>query len=283
MYSSFGASKYNNCEYLESKDIDKLYFHILECIRTLSEIQSQRGRKYNENSLMASERRIFWQAIRKISDDEIVDEENTSKRSAVYCVLDAFPDNAVQFCSRSWMPLHWAVSLASIDIQDINTLINFNPKAVQIPLRQCRFHFQYRPIHLACMANNRVEVLHLLRDHCPLLGQSLAPYNDTPLHLAIKYSCSFAFIRELIRLHPPMVEMQNDEGNVPLHLIHPESLDAHQILMALIDAAPQTVRATNKLEGIRKQQSIPINLFHYIIIPMSFASKVHGSHVCNEF
>eukprot|EP01036_Dinobryon_divergens_P033707 gene33707-43565_t len=151
----------------ESDKDDMMYLHILDCIGALSRIQKRSGKMYLKtenrnkyNPLAESKRRIFWQAVRELADQEILlankkDKKSSEINSAQSRVLDVFPDEAKRLDGRSWLPLHWAVSLPNTDIQDIENLIIARPEAVKICISSSGFN----PMHLACMANARVEVI----------------------------------------------------------------------------------------------------------------------------
>ena len=128
----------------ESDKDDMMYLHILDCIGALSRIQKNMGKIHlkteNRNKydpVAASKRRIFWQAVRELADQEILlankkDKNSSEINSAQSRVLNVFPDEAKRLDGRSWLPLHWAVSLPNTDIQDIENLIIARPEAVKI-------------------------------------------------------------------------------------------------------------------------------------------------------
>ena len=134
----------------------------------------------------------------------------------------------------------------SIDIKDIENLILADPQAVKTPSNFIGSG-QFNPCHLAAQKiNPRVDVLHLLKDHFPLLGESVSNFSYTPLHLAVMYSSNVEFVRELIQLYPPALEMRCRNGNSPLDLvIENNSPAAPQILQALLDAAPNSALIAN--------------------------------------
>jgi ankyrin repeat protein len=236
------------------KDDNMIYLHILDCIGALSRIQKRREnihlktKKRNTNDQEAeSNRRIFWQVVRELADRELplADRKvsNSSEiNSAQYSiVLDVFPDEAKRMDGRSWLPLHWAMSLPSTDIQDIENLIIAKPERLNILTDE----FGYNPIHLVCLTNGRVDIVHLLMDHLPLGKRNVTTRYDgsTPLHLAVRSSSnSLAFVRELIRLCPSALEMGDSGQNTPLHCVSTVSSEGPQILQALLDAAPQTAQ-----------------------------------------
>ena len=236
--------------YFEESDDDMMNHHILDCIGALIYTQNiekykRKVRRKNEDCITASKRRVFWQTVQQIAAVQLAGGAN----AALSSVLDVFPiASSNQTDDRSWMLLHWAVSLPNTDIQDIETLITAQPEAVSTLTRSSG----YNTVHLACMANARVEMLHLLQaHHFPLWGESVTPCNRfTPLHLAVKYSSSPALVRKLARLYPPALEMKDRHGVVPLYVIQTKSIEGPQILQALLDAAPHTARAFDKWNSL---------------------------------
>eukprot|EP01036_Dinobryon_divergens_P033214 gene33214-42950_t len=95
-----------------------------------------------------------------------------------------------------------------------------------------------------------VGVLHLLKDHFPLMGESLTHASHTSLHLAVTRSSNAASVQKIIQLHPPALEMKNYYGDIPLDgILLNESPAAPQILQALLDAAPHSAQIVNTKNG----------------------------------
>eukprot|EP01035_Chromulina_nebulosa_P008256 gene8256-11189_t len=242
--------------YADESD-DLMYLHILDCIGALFCNHKRREKIYfktenrNKNDQVAdSNRRIFWQAVRELADQELTlgdrkVADSSKINSAQSKVLNVFPDEAKRLDGRSWLPLHWAVSLPNTDIQDIENLIIAQPDRLNILTSE----FGFNPIHLACL-NARVDVVHLLMDHLPLDERYVTSRYDgsTPLHMAVRSpSNSLALVRELIRLYPRALKMEDRHRNTPLHCVSTVSSEGPQILQALLDAAPQIVQTKNYL------------------------------------
>ena len=205
-----------------------MFMHILDCIGSLSCIRAyqkkRRSIKDDGHELMSSKYRVFWQAIREIADREITQEGTAGKEKtasipdnmALNFVLRCFPDESKRSDGRTWLPLHFAMSLPTVSLVDVQTLFAVNPASIKTHTREDK---KLNPCHLAAMMKNpQIEVIRQLQIYYPRLGSSLAYDSNTPLHLAAMYSHSVALVRELVQLRPAALEMKNDQGNTPLHL-----------------------------------------------------------------
>ena len=167
-------------------DEDYLFMHILDCIGALSCIRAdQQAKSTNEqgNSLLTSKHRVFWLAVREIAEREAVLMEAKYSLSVpdnvpFEFVLNCFPDDSKLYDGRAWLPLHFAVSLPTANIVDVETLYSANPAAVTSytdPINKMN------PCHLAAMINNpRLDVIQRLQVYYPPLGSSLAYHSNTP-------------------------------------------------------------------------------------------------------
>ena len=161
--------------YADESD-DMMYLHILDCIGALSRIQKRSGKMYLKtenrnkyNPLAESKRRIFWQAVRELADQEILlankkDKNSSEINSAQSRVLNVFPDEAKRLDGRSWLPLHWAVSLPNTDKLDIENWIIARPEAVKI----CISSSSCNPIYGERQSGSA-------QIYFPLWGESLDP------------------------------------------------------------------------------------------------------------
>ena len=172
-----------------------MFLHILDCIGCIGELTR---RDMKANSLTKSKRNIFWRTVREIADlelkyisqqeEEMEIEKKDLPTSAISRLLEYFPDNCKVHDGRSWMPFYWAVSLPNIAFEDINNLI------VTVTVLREEDGDENSVVlvgnsppnlaHLACMANISVDVFRLIRDHFPLLVDSIAEdyYEYTTLH-----------------------------------------------------------------------------------------------------
>eukprot|EP01036_Dinobryon_divergens_P024445 gene24446-32895_t len=244
-------------------DEDYLFMHILDCIGALSCIRAdQQAKNINEpsNSLIISKHRVFWLAVREIAEREAVLMEAKFSLSAVpnnvpfEFVLNCFPDDSKQYDGRSWLPLHFAVSLPTANIADVETLYSANSAAITActdPINKMN------PCHLAAMINNpRLDVIKQLQIYYPPLGLSLAYHSNTPLHLAVMHSSSAGMVRELARFYPTALEMRNNTSETPLSVVTSSMPKAAlEKLKVLIEEAPHTARMLNPDDG----HSLPLH------------------------
>ena len=146
-----------------------MFMHILDCIGSLSCIREdqkmRRSIKDEGHELISSKYRVFWQAIREIADREITLEGTavTEKTSSIpnsfdntplNFVLNCFPDKVKRSDGRTWLPLHFAVSLPTVDVVDVQALFAANPAAIKAHTSKDK---KLNPCHLAayvCMYVN---------------------------------------------------------------------------------------------------------------------------------
>jgi ankyrin repeat protein len=244
---------------------DAMFLHILDCIGALSCIRNEQKKSFcrknsssscNSNkeqasALLSCKHRVFWQAVREIADREAVLEdipatEEKEKSSALDYMLECFPDETKQSDGRLWLPLHFAVSLPNIRLEDIETLFTANPAAIKAGADEI---IELNPFHLAAMTKNpQMEIIQRLQLYYPRGGSSLDNCADTPLHCAAWHSDSAAMIRELAQLHPAALEMKNAVGETPLHaaLMWSTSVEVVRELIALSPAALVTTNDDGK-------------------------------------
>jgi len=243
--------------------------HILDCIGALSCIRAdQHARNINEQdnadiSLTASKQRVFWLAVREIAEREAVLMEAkhtipTSSNVPFEFVLNCFPDDSKLSDGRTWLPLHFAVSLPTAQLEDVENIFTTNPVAVTAVTDSIN---KMNPCHLASMANNpRLDVIKRLQKHYPPLGSSLAYHSNTPLHLAAMHSTSAEMVRELAMFYPAALEMRNNTRETPLSIITSSVPPAAVAkLQVLIELAPQTVRMPNPEDS----HSLPLHQLLY--------------------
>eukprot|EP01035_Chromulina_nebulosa_P036970 gene36970-49882_t len=158
---------------------DDMFMHILDCIGSLScirAVQKTLGSRSIEvgHELISSKYRVFWQAIREIADREITLEGiSTEKTSSIpditplSVVLNCFPNSSKHSDGRTWLPLHFAVSLPTVDVVDVQALFAANPAAIKAHTSQFN---KLNPCHLAAMMKNpRIDVIRQLQIYYPRL------------------------------------------------------------------------------------------------------------------
>ena len=220
--------------------LDLAYLQLLEIIGWIDESQ-------NIGKLADAKGRIFWKTIREIADQKL----NTDKEMfnpTLRIVLASFPDEKMKTDGRMWLPMHFAMCVPNMDIDDIQTLVDNYPDMIK---QDSGEDLKFTPGHLAVMVKKpNMALIERLKVYDPSFGVAKTSQQSTPLHLAAQYSNSVAVIEELIRAYPPALKMKNDERDedgevdqmMPLHSsLHNSTAAAPDILQAIVDAYPQAV------------------------------------------
>ena len=150
------------------------YMGALSCIRADQKKKNSSYASREEGqaeALISCKHRVFWQAVREISDHEAAledvaaDNKKKEKSSALDFMLACFPDDVKPSDGRLWLPLHLAVSVSSSRLEDIHTLFTANPAAIKAPADETN---QLNPCHLAAMIKNpRMEMIQRLQIYDP--------------------------------------------------------------------------------------------------------------------
>ncbi len=79
--------------------------------------------------------------------------------------------------------------------------------------------YKIQDVHLICERKlpNRRRLFLLLREH-PMIARHQFHGGNLPLHLAIHSKCTFQIIARLIETWPESLQVQNDDGKLPLHI-----------------------------------------------------------------
>ena len=231
----------------ETFDEEKMYLHILECIGALSCIQrSYRVKKKDDDSIIRkTKRRIFWQSVREAAKQTMLEEDGTlrGKNEALIELLESFPDYNKLNDGRTWLPLHFAVSLPRCDPTKVQILFAAEPDSIKIQTGERKL----KPCHLAAMVESpALSVVQSFKMYYPRFGSSLTAEGYTPLHVAALHSNSVEMVSELIQTYPTALKMSNEMGETPLCLVSDNMTpNAPRILQLLLEASPDEVRRTN--------------------------------------
>ena len=228
---------------LNKGGIDAVFLHVLEAVTAIS--------KYTFSDYQDIPKcNIFWKTLREIADLEIVkkskeDEHIFKEKSPFERVLEAFPDKEKVKDGRMWLPMHFAVTVPTIDLTDILIFLDHNPESIK---QQCQKGDNLTASHLAVMMENpNMRLIRGLKVLDPGFAARVTSDGRTPLHLAAEHSNSVAVIQELIRVYPAALEMRDRSENTPLsRTLRNDTPAAPEILQAIVDAAPQTAQAVGK-------------------------------------
>jgi hypothetical protein len=108
----------------KSGGIDAIFLHILEAVAVVNSLEY---RKLGEEKLAGAKRRIFWKALRDIADYEI--NKTISRDEPILEVLEAFPDQEKKRDGRTWLPMHFAMLIPNIALDDVDILFESHPRA----------------------------------------------------------------------------------------------------------------------------------------------------------
>ena len=249
--------EYNNLNPLKN---DEIYLQAMEVIGAISCLSEKifMSDSTKKSVIETTKLRIFWKTIQEIANqqlDETKDKDGflLNARSAVKMLLTAFPDRKKKGDGRMWLPMHFAVSVPSIEFQDIRVLFAHQPKTISkattIELTYGPPVFSVTPYHLAVttQSSNNIALIELLQNFNRRFGSLTNSNGSTPLHFAAEFSNSVAVIYSLIQMNPKALTMCNVKGETPLCCVaRNSSVQAPEILTALIEAAPHTVSLNHK-------------------------------------
>ena len=250
---------------LNPLNTDSLILHALDVIGAISCIS---GNALNKSKIDSTKLRIFWKTIQSITChqlDEINDKEvnRSYQMSSIDMVLTAFPGKQKSTVGRIWSPMHWAVVVPGVELEEIRVLLTDQPKQMaafstfELPCSQNKQReISVEPCHLAVMTKTpNMDFIQHLKMFDRNFGTLLASNGSTTLHLAAEYSNSVALIKQLIQLNPKALEIRNLKDEIPLCCVSRNRFpEAPEILRSLIDAAPHTV--TLPYNG-----NLPLHLF----------------------
>ena len=216
--------------------LDAAYLQVIDIIGAIRNCRH----RYTKNDLDNVKLSIFWKTIREIGDLEIND--GTEATNAAVChILSDFPDESRKTDGRMWQPMHFAMSIPDIDLDEIQILYDNYPESIS---QGCDPEWNYTPCHLAMMTTDtNMDLIETLKDFDPSFGVRQTIEDSTPLHLAAEFSNSISVIQELIREFPAALTMRDAYQRMPVACaFQNNSADALDIFRILIAAAPQTAR-----------------------------------------
>ena len=252
--------------------MDAVFLHVLEAIGAISKFWNYEC----EEELDAAKCRIFWKTLRGIANLEIGeglvevededeqdddDDDQGVENIALKEVLNDFPDNEKEKDGRMWMPMHFAVSVPDIRIEDIDLLFAHHPESIK---QGCRRGDNLTPCHLAVMAREpNMALIERLKKYDPSFARSLTGKSSSPLHLAAQYSNSVDLIDELIEMYPEALHIRDRRRCTPLKCcLSNHTQSAPDILQVIVDAAtPQTASQTASQIVFLHRGFLPLHFF----------------------
>jgi hypothetical protein len=174
-------------------DEDKMRCHILYCMAALYLMHIEKSRKggtVDEQELV--KRKVFIGAVSMILNAECDGDQVTT--------LSSFPDDDMMSDGRSWLSMHWAVTLTHENIiseEDVYTLHTADPLA----MRLLSGIAGYTPIHFLCM-QKRPNVS-LVKDFClrdPKAFVLCDCLGKSALHMVTQYSESLEVLQSVLQI-----------------------------------------------------------------------------------
>jgi hypothetical protein len=175
-------------------EMNKMRYHILNCMASLHVIENESDKKEDANEVELVKREVFTGAIsmmRNIRCDS--NEEQT---------VSAFPDNDDLSNEKIWLPMHIAIALTvgnRISEEKVHVLHAANPLAMHLFSEMDKRG--YTPIHLLCMQKR--PSMSLVRKMClrdpqafVLCGHS----EESALHLVAQYSESLEVLQSVLQI-----------------------------------------------------------------------------------
>jgi ankyrin repeat protein len=222
-------------------DEDGLRSHVLNCVGALVYFQKkfEKLKDCNDNVGYAK-RRVFWQSLfqfASFAENELVVNE------ALDTVFESFPRDSKD--GKSWLPLHFAVSLEQSNPADISSILLSNTNSIKMG-SDCRL---INPCHLLAMSKSQnLKVLHQFQMYNYRMGSSITANGCTPLHIAACDSNNISFVEELIRIHPPALRMLNTSGETPFEMVFANTnCMAPKILKKFLQIDPGLLRIRNEV------------------------------------
>mmetsp|Transcript_31987 Transcript_31987/g.46088 ORF Transcript_31987/g.46088 Transcript_31987/m.46088 type:complete len:369 (-) Transcript_31987:2040-3146(-) len=222
-------------------DEDSFQLHVMDCVGALLCFQRkfEKIEGYNDN-VRCAKQRVFWQSLREMltcATNEV------RMNEALSTVLESFLDKMKAGDRRSWLPLHFAVSLEQTNPDDIHTIFSSNTENIKVGSDNRLIN----PCHLFVMSENpNLMVMHQLKMYNSLMGHSITSDGNTPLHLAARHSNSVALVKDLIQIYPHAISMTNLFGQTPLKLVSKNTTSmAPNILKTFLQADPRLIEIPN--------------------------------------
>ena len=212
--------------------IDAVFLYVLEAVSAISKFEKSSCK----DELDAAKCRIFWRTLREITRHEIEEDDASAENIPFKAVWKDFPDKEM----KKDMPMHFAVSVPDINVDDIDLLYERQPESIK---QECKNGDNLTLCHLAVIAKDPdMDLIERLKEYDPTFGRSITKTNkSTYIHLAAECSNNMKVIMELISIFPEALEMRDSDGFTPLlRCLTNQTPEAPDILQAIVDAAPQT-------------------------------------------
>lgn len=264
---------------ITENEINKMMFHILECLGALHEVQSVREKRNLITHAEKAKSTVFFNVLKQISQLNHHGDEDTQ---AVEILFTAFPDNDKAADERDWLCLHWAAISHDVPNSTILDVFDLDVQAVKRG-HNPKSSSNTTPVHLlAATKNPNIHLLKDLVEKIPTIPFLKDYDTDLPLHYATMYGNSTTLIQLLLNWNPSSISakgfdcamtplqcavLYNDtearldivqtlldrdrngvlerdiEQDTPLH--NAATRDCHDLVKLLLDVDPCVAKLTN--------------------------------------
>jgi hypothetical protein len=198
---SDGESDDENNEEFTLADEDNITTHIFDCLALLAAMQKQEQQENPADTADArgARNKVFMTAFSIVGKSllEIDNDQTPRKNTAIDQLLEAFPvaewGELIDVGRKGWLPLHWAVVLASseqysVTEADVKALYALDPTAMQAKHVDIEGSKGFTPAQLLCMSPVTQCSMQLVRSFslCSLAAFGSAG-TVSALHAACRY------------------------------------------------------------------------------------------------
>ena len=119
---------------------------ILQCLEAVAAVYSL-GYSSPQQSSKGAKCRIFWKTLREIADHEINKTSSTSSDALKHLMI-ALPYAILETDGRMWLPMHCAMSIPNVELDDVDILFAREPESIK---QESCSNYKVTPCHLAMM------------------------------------------------------------------------------------------------------------------------------------
>jgi hypothetical protein len=190
---------------------DKMRCHILNCMAGLRRLYIQKKKLNSTDSKQESvKRKVFNAAIAMI-----IDAENDGDQAVINNLLSVFPDEKTMTDERSWLPMHFAISLSvenKISEEDVHVLHAIDPLAMHRLSEKDKDGTMtgFTPVHLLCMQKKpNMSLVRYVSLRDPKAFILCDKRNRCALHYVAQYSESLELLQTVLQIDHTMTKKRS--------------------------------------------------------------------------